>query len=100
MSTCHFYIKVAPSFKSLVMITNTAVMPGNSAEEIFTITVQETTAPHVQILKAVDKKGVEIAEGSTTKSHYIQITFEATDAVGIDRTECSLDGQVFASCTS
>jgi hypothetical protein len=44
---------------------------------------------------------VDIAEGSTRKSHYIKITFEATDAVGIDKTECSLDGQAFTpSCTS
>jgi WD40-like Beta Propeller Repeat/HYR domain len=75
-------------------------LAGNSAEESFTITVQDTTAPEVEITKAVDKKGVAIAEGSTTKSHYIQITFEATDAVGVDNTECSLDGQAFASCTS
>jgi hypothetical protein len=73
---------------------------GNSAEESFTITVQDTTAPDVQITKSADKKRVGIAEDSTTKSHYIQITFEATDSVGIDKTECSLDGQVFTSCTS
>jgi hypothetical protein len=76
-------------------------LAGNSAEESFTITVQDTTVPDVQITKAVDKKGVEIAEGSITKSHYIQITFESTDAVGVDKTECSLDGQAFtSSCTS
>jgi hypothetical protein len=76
-------------------------LAGNSAEESFTITVQDTTAPDVEITKAVDKKGVAIAEGSTTKSHYIKITFEATDAVGVDKSECSLDGQAFtSSCTS
>jgi hypothetical protein len=48
----------------------------------------------------VDKKGVAITEGSITKSHYIQITFETSDAIGVDKTECSLDGQAFASCTS
>jgi hypothetical protein len=74
---------------------------GNRAEESFTITVQDTTAPDVEITKAIDKKGVAIAEGSITKSHYIQITFEVTDAVGVDKTECSLDGQAFtSSCTS
>lgn len=31
---------------------------------------------------------------------HIRITFEATDAVGIDSTECSLDGGAFTSCTS
>jgi hypothetical protein len=31
---------------------------------------------------------------------YIEITFEATDAVGVDNIECSLDGQAFTSCTS
>jgi hypothetical protein len=83
------------------LVTCTAEdLAGNSAEESFTVTVQDTTAPDVEITKAVDKKGVEIAEGSITKSHYIQITFEATDAVGVDNTQCSLDGQTFSSCTS
>jgi len=75
-------------------------LAGNRAEESFTVTVQGTTAPDTEITKVVDKKGVGIAEGSTTKSHYIKITFQATDAVGVDKTECSLDGQAFASCTS
>ncbi len=85
------------------LVTCTAEdLAGNRAEESFTVTVQDTTAPDVEITKAVDKKGVAIAEGSTTKSHYVQITFEATDAtVGIDKTQCSLDGQAFtSSCTS
>ena len=37
---------------------------------------------------------------TTTKSHYIKITFQATDAVGVNKTECTLDGQAFTSCTS
>lgn len=42
-----------------------------------------------------------MADGDTTPTPYISITFEATDAVGIDRIECSLDGQQpFTSCTS
>ncbi|MDQ3903440.1 MAG: HYR domain-containing protein, partial [Thermoproteota archaeon] len=73
---------------------------GNSAEKSFIITVQDTTAPNVQITKAVDKKAVEIAEGSVTKSHYIKLTFTQTDAVGVKNTQCSLDGQAFTSCTS
>jgi hypothetical protein len=77
-------------------------LAGNRADEkSFAIIVQDTTAPDVEITKAADKKDVEIAERSTTKSHYIHITFEATDAVGVDKTECSLDGQAFtSSCTS
>jgi hypothetical protein len=76
-------------------------LAGNSAEESFTITVQDTTAPKVEITKAVDKKAVAITEGSIIKSHYIKITFETTDAVGVDKTECSLDGQAFtSSCAS
>jgi dipeptidyl aminopeptidase/acylaminoacyl peptidase len=74
---------------------------GNRAEESFTVTVQDTTAPDVEITQAVDRSGREITDGSgTTPIPYIEITFEATDAVGIDETECSLDGGAFTSCTS
>jgi len=72
----------------------------NAAQESFTVTVQDTTAPDVEITKAVDKKGIETGDSSTTKSQYIQIAFGATDAVGIDKTQCSLDGKAFTSCTS
>jgi hypothetical protein len=78
-------------------------LAGNTAEEkSFTITVQDATAPDVEITKASDKRNGrgEIAEGSTTNMRYIEITFEATDAVGIDNIECSLDGQMFTPCTS
>jgi hypothetical protein len=74
---------------------------GNPAEESFTITVQDTTAPDVEITGAVDRSGREITDGSgRTPIPYIEITFEATDAVGIDEIECSLDGQAFTPCTS
>jgi Tol biopolymer transport system component len=73
---------------------------GNSAEESFTITVQDTTAPEVEITEAIDRRNREVADGGTTPTPYIKITFEATDAVGIDSTECSLDGQSFTECTS
>jgi hypothetical protein len=47
---------------------------------------------------------VEITYGgggsSRTPVPYTGLTFEATDAVGIDNTECSLDGQAFASYSS
>lgn len=61
---------------------------------------EDTTAPDVEITEAVDTKGRAIEDGSTTNMRYIEITFEATDAVGIDKTECSLDGQPFTPCTS
>jgi hypothetical protein len=74
---------------------------GNRAEESFTVTVQDTTAPDVEITKAVDRRrNTEIPNGGITPIPYIQITFEATDAVGIDSIECSLDGQAFTSCES
>ncbi len=74
---------------------------GNSAEESFTITVQDTTDPDVEITQAVDRRSnTEIPDGGRTPIPYIRITFEATDAVGIDTTECSLDGGEFTSCTS
>jgi TolB protein len=74
---------------------------GNRAEESFTITVEDTTDPDVEITEAVDRRrNTEIPDGGTTSIPYIQITFEATDVVGIDETECNLDGQAFTSCTS
>jgi Tol biopolymer transport system component len=75
---------------------------GNIAEESFTVTVQDTIDPDVEITEAVDRRrNTEIPDGGATPIPYIQITFEATDAVGIDETECSLDGQqTFTPCTS
>jgi hypothetical protein len=62
---------------------------------------EDTTPPDVEITGVVDRSGREITDGSgRTPIPYIQITFEATDAVGIDETECSLDGQPFTPCTS
>jgi dipeptidyl aminopeptidase/acylaminoacyl peptidase len=77
-------------------------LAGNRADEkSFTITVQDTTAPDVEVTEASDRRnGRAIAEGSTTNMRYIEITFQATDAVGIESTECSLDGAAFTSCTS
>jgi predicted Rdx family selenoprotein len=76
---------------------------GNSAEKSFTIRVQDTTDPDVEITGAVDRTGREISREGTTPVPYIKITFDATDAVGIDKhkgTECSLDGQKFEFCAS
>jgi hypothetical protein len=77
-------------------------LAGNNAEEkSFTITVQDTTEPDVEITEATDKRNNrEVVDGGTTPTPYIEITFEATDAVGVVNTECSLDGQAFESCTS
>jgi dipeptidyl aminopeptidase/acylaminoacyl peptidase len=74
----------------------------SAAEESFAVTVQDTTAPDVEIIEAVDsRRSTEIPDGGTTPIPYIRITFEATDTVGIDETECSLDGQqTFIPCTS
>jgi hypothetical protein len=85
-----------------VVTCNAEDSAGNRADEkSFTITVQDTTAPDVEITEASDRRnGREITDGATTNMRYIEITFEATDAVGIDKTECSLDGQPFTSCTS
>ena len=52
---------------------------------------EDTTPPDVEITGAVDRSGREITDGSgRTPIPYIRVTFEATDAVGIDTTECSL----------
>ena len=66
-----------------------------------TVTVQDTAAPDVEITQATDKRNRVLEEGDTTPTPYIRITFEATDAVGVENTECSLDGQQpFTSCTN
>jgi hypothetical protein len=76
-------------------------LAGNRDEKSFTITVLYTTAPDVEITQVSDRRNSrELAEGRTTNMRYVEITFEATDAVGVDETECSLDGQAFTSCTS
>ena len=73
----------------------------NIASGSFTVTVQDTTAPDVEITEAVDRRNREVADGDTTPTPYIRITFETTDAVGVESTECSLDGQQpFTSCGS
>src|SRR5215207_501475 len=74
----------------------------DGTEVSFEVTVQDTTAPDVEIIEAVDsRRSTEIPDGGTTPIPYIRITFEATDTVGIDETECSLDGQqTFIPCTS
>ncbi len=73
---------------------------GNTAQETFTVTVQDTTEPNVEITQVVDRRNRALEEGDTTPTPYIRVTFQATDAVGVDNTECSLDGQGFTSCTS
>jgi hypothetical protein len=90
------------SIGETVVTCSTQDAAGNRAEESFKVTVQDTTDPDVQITEAVDRRrNTEIPDGSTIPIPYIRITFEATDAVGIDETECRLDGQqAFTSCTS
>src|SRR5918997_607482 len=73
---------------------------GNTAEETFTVTIQDTTEPDVEITQTTDRRNRVLDEGDTTPTPYIRITFEATDAVGVEDTECSLDGQAFTFCTS
>jgi hypothetical protein len=57
-------------------------------------------APVVQISKMVDRNGAEIPVNGTTQSSYMQMTFKATDAVGVSNTQCILDGQTNRSCIS
>jgi hypothetical protein len=45
------------------------------------------TAPDVEITEAVHSRDREIADRGTTNMRYIEITFEAIDAVGVDKTE-------------
>lgn len=75
-------------------------LAGNRAEETFTMTVQDTTASDIEITQVVDRRNGVLAQGDTTPTPYIRVTFEATDAVGVEDTVCSLDGQGFTLCTS
>jgi Ca2+-binding RTX toxin-like protein len=65
-------------------------------------TVEDLAPPNVQITQAVEKKGLEVSDGGTTKSRYINITFEVTEGEmgAISSIDCILDGQFFPSCTS
>ena len=61
----------------------------------------DTKPPDVRIIKAVDRRGVEVPEGSTTLSKYIKITFYTDDdRSGVVKTECKLDTRALTSCTS
>ena len=82
-----------------VVTCNAEDLAGNRAdEESFLITVHDTTAPDVEITQVSDRRNSrELAEGRTTNMRYVEIIFEATDAVGVDKTQCSLDGQAFTS---
>src|SRR5829696_5885235 len=50
---------------------------GNSAEETFTVTVQDTTDPDVEITQVVDRRNRVLAEGDMTPTPYVRVTFEA-----------------------
>jgi hypothetical protein len=66
----------------------------------FDRTFMNSTAPDVEITEAIDRRNIEVAEGGTTPTPYIRISFEATDEIGVENTKCSLDGQAFTACTS
>jgi hypothetical protein len=98
--TCDYSSDETFSIGGTVVTCSAEDAAGNSAEETFTITVQDTTDPDVEITQVVDRRNRVLAESDTTPTPYIRVTFEATDAVGVEDIECNLDGEGFTSCTS
>jgi hypothetical protein len=78
------------------------VNDGNGGTDTATaqILVKDIPAPEVEVTRAVDRTGKEIAEGGTTPVPYIRISFEITSLVAIDKIECSLDEKPFEACSS
>jgi hypothetical protein len=65
------------------------------------LTVKPTDlAPDTAITSAVDRQGVPISNGGTSRSTKITLHFTGTDDVGVAGFECSLDGSGFQACTS
>jgi hypothetical protein len=56
--------------------------------------------PETSIDSAVDGNGTSLADGDSTLSESIEITFSGTDNVEVASFECSLDGEAFSTCTS
>ena len=62
--------------------------------------ILDATQPDTTILTAVDGGGVPVAEGGLTTSPEMTLTFSGSDASGVASFECSLNGAMFAACTS
>jgi dipeptidyl aminopeptidase/acylaminoacyl peptidase len=90
-----------PIGETVVTCSAEDLVDNRADEKSFTITVQDTRDPDVEITEVSDRRNGkgEIAKGSTTNMRYIEITFQATDVVGVYNTECSLDRQAFTTCT-
>lgn len=74
---------------------------GNSATAEFIVKVQDTTPPQTEITSAKDGNNHKLTPNdASTVSNKLTISFTGTDAVGIDRFECSLDGKAFSRCIS
>lgn len=76
---------------------------GNVGSGIFTILVQDTTAPDTSIVVALDGDGNEVQEGEFTLSNKLALEFLGSDSVTLAenlRFECRLDGGIWQPCTS
>ena len=61
----------------------------------------DTTPPETTIDTAVDGGGTPVADGGTSASAAMTLTFSGVDdASGVASFECGLDGAAFAACTS
>lgn len=63
----------------------------------------DKTPPETSIISAVNRKGVPVVNGGSTRSNTVTFEFTGTDLNGISGFECSLDDpdpSQFAPCSS
>jgi hypothetical protein len=74
---------------------------GNESDSAYVFTLEaDNIPPETSIGSAVDGNGTSLADGDSTLSDSIEITFSGTDNAEVVSFECSLDGAAFSTCTS
>ena len=62
--------------------------------------IADITPPDTTIVSAVDRKGVPVEDGGSTRSNSITFEFTGFDANGVAGFECKLDDSQFVTCAS